>query len=85
MTRWLDKGYRGREGWIHVRDGNRLFKLNADCTREAVKHYLDLVSLYGDDLEWNITTSNRGNPTALLFGPKSVRYESFPLYAVQTD
>jgi len=79
----IGRSRQGRTGWVHVRDKSRLFKLNSDCSRTAVKHYLDLVSLHGDDLEWQITTSSRGNWTAVLYGPKSIRYKSFPLYAAK--
>jgi hypothetical protein len=79
----IGEGEHGRNGWVHVRDGNHLFKLNSDCTRAAVKHYLDLVSLYGNDLEWKPTSSQLGNLTAVLLGPKSERYKPFYLYVVE--
>jgi len=68
--------------WLHVRDNDRLFALHADTTRDAVRRYMDLVSLHGDELKWEVTTSRRGNPTALLYGPQGVRHTPFYFYVL---
>jgi hypothetical protein len=66
--------------WVHIRDGADMFVLHADTRRDAVGRYLELVSRYGNDLEWTITASQRGNPTAVLYGPEKVQEKSFYLY-----
>ena len=72
----------GRTGWVYVRDGSTVFMLHADTKRDAVQRYLQLVSLYGDDLQWEITESQRGKLTAVVYGPEKIRRKSFYLYAV---
>ena len=71
----------GRTPWVHVRDGSRIFALNADTSRKAVAHYLSLVDLHGDDLEWQIAPTQRGNMTAVVYGPAAERHKPFYLYA----
>src|SRR5713226_6470783 len=72
----------GRKPWVYVRDGFRVFVLNADTKREAVGRYLDLVNQYGDDLRWEIRASQQGKMTAVAYGPERCRLRSFYLYAV---
>ncbi|MCA9499298.1 MAG: hypothetical protein R3B95_14430 [Nitrospirales bacterium] len=71
---------RGRTPWIHVRDGSRLFFLNADTGRVAVMGYLELVDLHGEDLDWEIVPSQSGRLTAVAYGPERVRHTPFYLY-----
>lgn len=69
--------------WVYIRDGSSLFELHADTKREAVRGYLELVALHGDDLRWEVTASERGNMTAVAYGPERVRNKSFYLYAAK--
>src|SRR5712672_1217629 len=62
----------GRTPWIHVRDGTSTFVLHADTRREAVERYVQLVTLHGDELHWEIAPSQRGNMTAVVYGPEQV-------------
>jgi hypothetical protein len=73
-------GGRGQTPWVHVRDGSGLFALNADTKRQGVEDYLQLVKLFGDDLQWKVVASRAGKMTALEYGPegRSIRY--FYLY-----
>jgi hypothetical protein len=70
----------GRTVWVHVRDGHQSFGLHADTRRAAVERYLQLVSLHGDDLEWTVVPSQRGNMTAVAYGPERLRHKAFYLY-----
>jgi hypothetical protein len=71
---------RGQTAWVHVRDGSTMFALNADTKRESVAEYLKLVEAHGDDIAWEITASQRGNMTAVVYGPTKVRLKPFYLY-----
>ena len=93
LRRWLSEtdedvvgpdGY-GQRGLIHVRSGRSLFKLNADTTRSGVKAYLELVDRVGDNLNWEVTTSQRGNMTAVIYGREGVRIPGFFLYFLRDD
>jgi hypothetical protein len=75
----------GRTNWIHVHDGSAAFALHADTKRPAVEWYLEKVSLYGDDLLWAVTESQRGNETAVVYGPDRMRNTGFYLYLVGSD
>jgi len=90
---WLHSSHDNRVGsesvqgntpWVFVRDGSQYFHLNADTTRQAVERYLQFVAVHGDDLEWEIVPSQRGNMTALVYGPERIRYKPFYFYAVST-
>jgi hypothetical protein len=70
----------GRTGWIHVHDGSNVFVLHADTGRDAVRQYLQTVAVHRNDLGWEITQSQRGNMTAVVYGPKKIRYKSFYFY-----
>ena len=70
--------------WIYIRDDAALFGLHADVKREAVRRYLELVAVHGDDLQWQVATSDRGKLTAVVYGPKKVRCTPFYLYAAKT-
>ena len=72
----------GRTGWVHIRDGSDVFVLHADTRRDAVRSYLQLVTQYGDDLQWDIAESQRGKMTAVVYGPERLRQKSFYLYAL---
>ncbi len=72
----------GVTSWVHIKDGSRVFALHADAKRDAVVHYLQMVTLHGDDLAWEIVPSQRGNMTAVAFGPEKLRYKPFYLYAI---
>lgn len=87
---WLDnthesvigpEGIRGQTGWVYVRDGSDVFVLNADSRRKGVDGYLQMVSLHGNDLHWAITESQRGNMTAVVYGPEKLKQKWFYLYA----
>ncbi len=91
LRSWLDDsdddvvgpdGVDGRTGWVYVRDGSDIFVLHADTQRDAVRSYIQSVSQYGDDLQWNIAKSQRGKMTAVVYGPDKLRQKSFYLYAV---
>ncbi len=64
-----------RTAWVHVRDGNSVYKLHADAHREAVAAYLALVDRHGDDLAWTVTPNKQGRENAVGFGPEAVRSE----------
>jgi len=66
-----------RTGWVHVRDGSDMLVLNADTSRDAVDRYLQIVSRFGNDLEWNRAESQRGKMTTVEYGPERVRCKSF--------
>jgi hypothetical protein len=70
----------GVTDWIFVRDSSDLFALHADTKRPAVDTYLKLVEKYGEDLLWQLTTSNRGKATAVKYGPDVVRHTAFYFY-----
>jgi len=71
-----------RTGWVHVRDDSNILALNADTPRDAVDRYLKIVTRYGNDLEWHRAESQRGQMTAVEYGPEKVRCKSFNLYYV---
>lgn len=70
----------GRTPWVYVRDGADLFVLHADTSRAAVEQYLRLVSELGSDLEWQVAPSDKGNMTAVSYGPAKIRYKPFYFY-----
>ena len=72
----------GRRPWIHILDEHRVFVLNADTKRKAVGEYLELVTQLSDDLRWELRPSERGNMTAVAYGPHALPVQSFYLYAV---
>ena len=74
----------GRTRWIYVRDGADLFVLHADTSREAVEWYLQTVAANGDDLRWEVAPSQRGNMTAVAYGPERLRNTSFYLYVASS-
>lgn len=74
----------GRTRWIHVRSGTTLFALHADTPRDAVEWYLGIVAAHGDHLEWEPAPSQRGNMTAVVYGPQQLRNTSFYLYVAGT-
>lgn len=78
------EGIRGQTPWIHVRDGSTLFFLNADTRRKAVETYLQFVALHGDNIAWTIVPSQRGNMTAVAYGPEVIRHKPFYLYTHAT-
>ena len=67
--------------WVYVRDGFRLFKLNADTEQQAVGQYLELLRQHDDDLRWEITASQQHKMTAVAYGPELRRLKPFHLYA----
>lgn len=71
--------YKGKP-WVYVREGSRIFNLNADTGRDAVLEYMKLLDHYGDSISWSPTASERGKMTAVAFGPERVRETSFYLY-----
>jgi hypothetical protein len=71
----------GVAAWIHVRDGQMIYRLHADASREAVSEYLRLVERYGDDLEWTVVPNKRGRNNAVAYGPDRIRLVPFYLYA----
>ena len=72
----------GRTPWVFVRDGSDLFGLNADTKRAGVRGYLELVAVHGDNLLWTIAPTQRGNMTAVVYGPEAKRIKPFYLYFV---
>lgn len=70
----------GVTDWIFVRQGSDLFALHADTKRSAVDAYMKLVNAQGDDMPWQVTTSNRGKGTAVVYGTREVRLTPFYLY-----
>jgi hypothetical protein len=75
------EGIDGRSSWVYVHDGSDMFLLHADTRRDAVDRYLQMVALYGNDLRWEITESQRGKMTAVVYGPEKLRHKPFYLYA----
>jgi hypothetical protein len=71
----------GRRPWIYILDEHRVFVLNADTKRKAVREYLELVAQHSDDLRWELRPSQRGNMTAVAYGPHGLPVQSFYLYA----
>lgn len=89
LREWLDstkdarirvEAGHNRAPWVHVRDGERLFALNADTTRDAVRQYIQLLELYGGDLAWTVAESESGKMTAVAYGADEVRIKPFYLY-----
>jgi len=58
---------------VYIQDGNWVYQLHVDAHREAVESYLELVDDYGDDLKWRLVPNQKGNMTAVGFGPNGVR------------
>jgi hypothetical protein len=71
-----------RTGWVHVRDGSNILVLNADTPRDAVDRYLQMVTRFGNDLEWHRAASRQGKMTTVEYGPDRIRCKSFYLYYV---
>ena len=69
-----------RAPWIYIRDGNRLYNIHADSTREGTVRYLDLVRQHGDSLIWTVVRSQRGKLTKVGFGPAEEIIEGFYVY-----
>jgi len=76
------EGLDGRTAWVHVREDSSMFALHADTPRNAVDCYLQMVTQYGTDMQWEIAESQRGKMTVVVCGPGQVRIKSFYLYAV---
>ena len=74
------EGLHGQTVWIYVHDGPNMFGLHADTKREAVDAYLRIVAQQGNDLQWEVAESQRGNPTAVVYGPNKHRHKPFYLY-----
>ena len=73
----------GRSAWIFVRDEERVFKIDPDTKREAIKVYMELVAEHGDDIKWQIVANSKGNLNAVAFGPHAKRLKNtFYLYLV---
>ena len=73
-------GGRGQTPWVHIRDGSRVFALNADTMRKGIERYLQLVKLFGDDLQWEIAAGQTGKMTSVGYGPDQRRIQFFYLY-----
>ena len=69
-----------RTPWMHVQVGATLFCLHADTKRSAVLHYLKLVAIHGANIAWTISPSQKGNMTAVAFGPTLERHKPFYRY-----
>jgi len=80
MSLSSSKEIRGQTAWVYVRDGTDMFVLNADTSHDAVDRYLQIVTSYGDDLQWEIAQSQRGSMTAVVYGPHHIRLTPFYLY-----
>jgi hypothetical protein len=78
------EGVHPRTNWVHVYDGSDIFDLHADTRREFVEKYLQIVAIHGDDLQWELTESQRGKMSAVVYGPNKIREKSFYLYSVTT-
>lgn len=70
----------GMTGWIWVRDGHLLAKLQADTTRQAVGAYLGLLREGRGELTWSVVESARGQPTKIAFGAEQQVIPGFYLY-----
>jgi hypothetical protein len=70
----------GITAWVHVREGDDVFRLNSDTTREGVERYLQLVRQYEDRLEWSVVENERGNMNKVAFGPEAETIRYFYLY-----
>ena len=75
------EGY-GQNGLVHVSDGESIFKLNTDTKRHGVQAYMQLLAQHGDGIDWHVTTSQRGNSTAVTYGPNRLHISGFYLYLV---
>jgi hypothetical protein len=69
-----------RTAWLWVRDGHRLFRLNADTTREGVQEYLELLRSERGRIDWTIVESAAGKMTKTAFGPEQRVIRGFHLY-----
>lgn len=69
----------GSDGWVYVRDGEQVFQLNADTTREGVDSYLALL----DAFEWTMVPDSRGRNSAIAYGPQKHELSYFYLYDVE--
>ncbi|MFG0247755.1 MAG: hypothetical protein ACF8OB_02620 [Phycisphaeraceae bacterium JB051] len=74
----------GCTNWIYIKDKQSIYALHADTKYPAVEQYLQLVALYGDDMEWHIVASQRGKMTAVAYGPEKRRIKPFYMYFVST-
>lgn len=70
----------GLTGWLWVRDGHLLAKLDADTTRSGVGEYLALLRDRRGDLVWSVVESARGQPTKIAFGDERRTIPGFYLY-----
>jgi hypothetical protein len=61
-----------RTAWVHVRDGERRYKLHADANRRAIEEYMQLVATFGDNIEWHVVENQRGRLNAVAFGTQAV-------------
>jgi hypothetical protein len=71
----------GLTGWLWVRDGHLLAKLDADTTRSAVGAYLALLRERRGELTWSVVESARGQATKIAFGSERRIIPGFYLYA----
>tara|TARA_B110000285_G_scaffold91732_1_gene105067 strand:- start:776 stop:1117 length:342 start_codon:yes stop_codon:yes gene_type:complete len=64
--------------WIHIKDGGRIFNLNSDTKRTAVKKYLDEFC----DEDWVIVENRNGRKNKVAFGEqeKNETIKGFYLY-----
>ncbi len=70
----------GMTGWVWVRDGHLLAKLDADTTRAGVGAYLDMLHERRGEVAWSIVESARGQQTKIAFGSEQRILPGFYLY-----
>lgn len=70
----------GMTGWVWVRDGHLLAKLDADTTRAGVGAYLDMLHERRGELSWSVVESARGQATKIAFGSERRIIPGFYLY-----
>lgn len=75
-----DPAVSGLTGWVWVRDGHLLAKLDADTTRAGVAAYLELLNARRGELSWSVVESARGQTTKIAFGKDQQVIPGFYLY-----
>ncbi|MGH7444074.1 MAG: hypothetical protein ACREKM_04320 [Longimicrobiales bacterium] len=75
-----DPAVPGMTGWVWVREGHLLAKLNADTSRAAVGAYLDMLHERRGELSWSVVESARGQTTKIVFGSEQRVIPGFYLY-----
>jgi hypothetical protein len=66
----------GQTAWLHVKDGDKTYRLNADTRRDGVLAYLALL----DSIAWRTVANRNGRQNAVACGSNSEPIPHFYLY-----